>query len=121
SRIYQKRPIYWEFSSGRRGAFKGLMYLHRYDKDTIARLRTDYVLAESKTLDNLILLEEHIVEDENSSNPQKARAEKAIENYQKDKKEIVEYSELLDHVARGRIELDLDDGVKINYEKFQKI
>ena len=121
SRIYQKRPIYWEFSSGRRGAFKGLMYLHRYDRDTIARLRTDYVLTESRTLDNLIMLEEHIVEDENSSTPQKVRAEKAIENYQKDKKEVAEYTELLDHVARGRIELDLDDGLKVNYEKFQKI
>lgn len=118
---YQKRPIYWQFSSGKRGAFKGLMYLHRYDRDTIARLRTDCVLKESKVLDNLIALEQHVVDDDSSSSAQKARAQKAIENYLKDKTEITQYAELLDHVARQRIELDLDDGVKVNYAKFQNI
>lgn len=118
---YQKRPIYWQFSSGKRGAFKGLMYLHRYDRDTIARLRTDCVLKESKVLDNLIALEQHVVDDDSSSSSQKARAQKAIENYLKDKTEITQYAELLDHVARQRIELDLDDGVKVNYDKFQNI
>lgn len=119
--IYQKRPIYWQFSSGKRGAFQGLMYLHRYDRDTIARLRTDYVLKESKVIDNLITLEQHVMDDESSSKSQKAQAQKAVENYLKDKEEIVQYAELLDHVAKQRIELDLDDGVKVNYEKFQNI
>lgn len=119
--IYQKRPIYWQFTSGKRGAFKGLMYLHRYDRDTIARLRTDYVLKESKVIDNLIALEQHVIDDESSSKSQKAQAQKAVENYLKDKEEIVQYAELLDHVAKQRIELDLDDGVKVNYAKFQNI
>ncbi|MCI3028211.1 BREX-1 system adenine-specific DNA-methyltransferase PglX [Desemzia sp. C1] len=119
--IYQKRPIYWQFSSGKRGAFQGLMYLHRYNRDTIARLRTDYVLKESKVIDNLITLEQHVMDDESSSKSQKAQAQKAVENYLKDKEEIVQYAELLDHVAKQRIELDLDDGVKVNYEKFQNI
>ncbi|SLC85733.1 Uncharacterised protein [Mycobacteroides abscessus subsp. abscessus] len=97
------------------------MYLHRYDRDTIARLRTDYVLKESKVIDNLITLEQHVMDDESSSKSQKAQAQKAVENYLKDKEEIVQYAELLDHVAKQRIELDLDDGVKVNYEKFQNI
>lgn len=119
--VYKKRPIYWMFSSGKRGAFRGLMYLHRYDKDMIGRLRTEYVLKESKALDNLMALEEHLVNDEATSKKEKAAAQKRIENYQKDKKEIVEYAELLDHLAKRQIELDLDDGVLVNYEKFQGI
>lgn len=120
-KIYQKRPIYWMFSSGKRGAFKGLVYLHRYDRDTIARIRTDYVLQQSRTLDNLIALEQHVVDDENASRQAKAAASKAIENYLKDKVEINQYAEVLDHMAKQRIELDLDDGVKVNYAKFQNI
>lgn len=119
--VYKKRPIYWMFSSGKRGAFRGLMYLHRYDSDMIGRLRTEYVLKESKALDNLIALEGHLVNDEATSKKEKATAQKRIENYQKDKKEIVEYAELLDHLAKRQIELDLDDGVLVNYEKFQGI
>lgn len=119
--VYKKRPIYWMFSSGKRGAFRGLMYLHRYDRDMIGRLRTEYVLKESKALDNLMVLEEHLVNDEVTSKKEKAAAQKRIENYQKDKKEIVEYAELLDHLAKRQIELDLDDGVLANYEKFQSI
>ncbi|WP_085560458.1 hypothetical protein [Carnobacterium iners] len=109
------------FSSGKRGAFKGLVYLHRYDRDTIARIRTDYVLQQSRTLDNLITLEQHVVDDENASSQSKAASLKAIENYLKDKTEIVQYAEVLDHMAKQRIELDLDDGVKVNYEKFQDV
>lgn len=120
-KIYKKRPIYWMFTSGKRGAFKGLIYLHRYDRDTIARIRTDYVLQQSRTLDNLITLEQHIIDDENASSQSKAASSKAIENYLKDKTEIVQYAEVLDHMAKQRIELDLDDGVKVNYGKFQNI
>lgn len=119
--IYQKRPIYWMFSSGKRGAFKSLMYLHRYDRHTIARIRTDYVLKQGQILDNLIALEQHVIEDENVSRQQKASAQKKIENYLKDKAEIVQYAEVLDHIAKQQIELDLDDGVKVNYAKFQDI
>lgn len=120
-KIYKKRPIYWMFTSGKRGAFKGLIYLHRYDRDTIARIRTDYVLQQSRTLDNLITLEQHVIDDEDASSQSKAASSKAVENYLKDKTEIVQYAEVLDHIAKQRIELDLDDGVKVNYEKFQNI
>lgn len=120
-KTYQKRPIYWQFSSGRRGAFKGLMYLHRYNKDTIERLRTDYILKEVQVLENLTELEEQVVNDESSSKTQKARAQKNIENFAKDREEIAEYEEVVDHVAKQRIDLDLDDGVKVNHAKFQDI
>ncbi|GAA0354242.1 BREX-1 system adenine-specific DNA-methyltransferase PglX [Alkalibacterium iburiense] len=118
-RTYQKRPIYWQFTSGRRGAFKGLMYLHRYDKNTIGRLRTDYILQESKVLENMIGYEEQILNDDTSTDQQKARVQKVIENHMKDREELARYSEVVNHVARKQIELDLDDGVKVNYEKFQ--
>ncbi|APZ49476.1 hypothetical protein BW721_07190 [Jeotgalibaca sp. PTS2502] len=120
-KIYQKRPIYWLFSSGKRGAFKALIYMHRYDRDTVARIRTDYVLPLFMTLDNLITLEQQVVDSPDTSNQAKAAARKAIENYQKDKEELSVYSEVLDHIAKQRIELDLDDGVKVNYAKFQDI
>lgn len=118
-KIYQKRPIYWLFSSGKRGAFKALIYMHRYDRDTVARIRTDYVLPLFMTLDNLITFEQQVVDSPDTSNQAKAAARKAIENYQKDKEELSVYSEVLDHIAKQRIELDLDDGVKVNYAKFQ--
>ncbi len=118
-RTYQKRPIYWQFNSGKRGAFKGLMYLHRYDKDTIGRLRTDYILQESKVLENMIGYEEQILNDDTSTQQQKARVQKIIENHMKDREELARYSEVVNHVARKQIELDLDDGVLVNYEKFQ--
>lgn len=120
-KIYQKRPIYWLFSSGKRGAFKALIYMHRYDRDTVARVRTDYVLPLFMTLDNLITFEQQVVDSPDTSNQAKAAARKAIENYQKDKEELSVYSEVLDHIAKQRIELDLDDGVKVNYAKFQDI
>lgn len=118
---YQKRPIYWQFTSGRRGAFKGLIYLHRYDRDTLGRLRTEYVLKESAALDNLTALEQNTLEDPAISKSEKAAAQKRIENYQKDKDELTKYDAVLDHMAKRRMELDLDDGVKVNYAKFQNI
>lgn len=120
-KMYQKRPIYWQFTSGKRGAFKGLMYLHRYHKNTIAQLRTDYVLHEAKVIDNLIQHESHVIRDESSTQAQKARAQKLIDEYTKDRRELVQYDQVIDHVAKQQIDLDLDDGVKVNYEKFQNI
>ncbi|GAB2318651.1 BREX-1 system adenine-specific DNA-methyltransferase PglX [Alkalibacterium sp. s-m-22] len=120
-KIYQKRPIYWQFTSGKRGAFRGLMYLHRYHKYTIAQLRTDYVLHEAKVIDNLIQHESHVIRDESSTQAQKSRAQKLIDEYTKDRQELAQYDQVIDHVAKQQIDLDLDDGVKVNYEKFQNI
>lgn len=120
-RTYQKRPIYWQFTSGKRGAFRGLMYLHRYHNHTIAQLRTDYVLHEAKVIDNLIQHESHVIRDESSTQAQKSRAQKLIDEYTKDRQELAQYDQVIDHVAKQQIDLDLDDGVKVNYEKFQNI
>lgn len=119
-KIYQKRPIYWQFSSGKKGAFKGLMYLHRYDKYTLARIRTDYVLKLTTTLNQLI---EHaqVIIDGNISAKEVARARKEREAYEAQLQELREYDLILKQLADQEIDLDLDDGVKVNYEKFQDI
>lgn len=119
-KIYQKRPIYWQFSSGKKGAFKGLMYLHRYDKYTLARIRTDYVLKLTTTLNQLI---EHaqVIIDGNISAKEVARARKEREAYEAQLQELREYDLILKQLADQEIDLDLDDGVKVNYAKFQEI
>ncbi|WP_321380039.1 BREX-1 system adenine-specific DNA-methyltransferase PglX [Trichococcus shcherbakoviae] len=119
-KIYQKRPIYWQVSSGKKGAFKGLMYLHRYDKYTLARIRTDYVLKLTTTLNQLI---EHaqVIIDGNVSAKEVARARKEREAYESQLQELREYDLILKQLADQEIELDLDDGVKVNYAKFQDI
>ena len=119
-KIYQKRPIYWQFSSGKKGAFKGLMYLHRYDRYTLARIRTDYVLKLTTTLNQLI---EHaqVIIDGNISAKEVARARKESEAYEAQLQELREYDLILKQLADQEIDLDLDDGVKVNYEKFQDI
>lgn len=119
-KIYQKRPIYWQFSSGKKGAFKGLMYLHRYDKYTLARIRTDYVLKLTTTLNQLI---EHaqVIIDGNISAKEVARARKEREAYEAQLQELREYDLILKQLADQELDLDLDDGVKVNYEKFQEI
>ncbi|GEK89126.1 Methyltransferase domain-containing protein [Alkalibacterium putridalgicola] len=120
-KTYQKRPIYWQFTSGKRGAFKGLMYLHRYHKYTVAQLRTEYILHQATVLDNLISHEQQVIADETSSATQKARAQKTIDEYTKDRAELAKYDQVIEHVARKQVELDLDDGVKENYQLFQNI
>ncbi|MGO1748401.1 BREX-1 system adenine-specific DNA-methyltransferase PglX, partial [Alkalibacterium gilvum] len=120
-KTYQKRPIYWQITSGKRGAFKGLMYLHRYHKYSIAQLRTEYILHQATVLDNLITHEQQVIADESSSATQKARAQKTIDEYTKDRAELAKYDQVIEHVARQQIDLDLDDGVKENYQLFQNI
>lgn len=119
-KIYQKRPIYWQFTSGKLGAFKGLMYLHRYDSYTLARLRTDYVLALTKTVEDLIGHAD-IVIDGDATPKVIATARKEKEGYQKQLEELRNYDLVLKYLADQEIELELDDGVKVNYAKFQGI
>ena len=116
-RTYKKRPIYWLFDSGRENGFKALIYMHRYDPYTVARVRTDYLHklqkkyeAEMNHLDILI--------DSNVSSREKAAARKRKENIRKQLQECRAYDQAIAHVANQRVELDLDDGVKVNYAKF---
>lgn len=115
--IYQKRPIYWLFTSGKEKAFNALIYIHRYDKNTLAKMRTDYlhmlinkVSSEVNRLNSLIMSD--IPRDE------KRKHEKLLDKLNKQLQEMGKYDELLRHYAERGIEIDLDDGVKINYTKF---
>lgn len=118
-KIYQKRPIYWMFSSGKNSGFKCLIYMHRYNKDTIARINAKYFLPESTRLKNE--LDEIMVAVESSEGRDKIRLEKERVKIAAAYNEAIEYGQILDHIANQYIAIDLDDGVKVNYEKFQNI
>jgi hypothetical protein len=119
-KIYKKRPIYWMFDSGKQNGFKALIYLHRYDKDTVARVRTDYLHELQKAYESRINELERIVES-NTTKSEVAKARKAIEKIKKQLNECTAYDQVIAHVANQSIEIDLDDGVKVNYEKFQRV
>ena len=117
---YKKRPIYWQFDSGRHNAFKCLIYMHRYEPDIVARIRTDYLHKTQKAIEeNLAHCDSIIAKPTNNSELKKATKDKNKLIQQLD--EIKEYDEALAHIAHQQIEIDLDDGVKVNYDKFQKV
>ncbi|WP_417536597.1 BREX-1 system adenine-specific DNA-methyltransferase PglX [Methylophaga sp.] len=116
-RTYKKRPIYWLFSSGKHKAFECLVYLHRYNEGTLARMRTEYVIPLSAKLSAYAeKLEQD--KDASSSAAETKRLEKEIATLHKQQTELAEFDEKLRHYADQRISLDLDDGVKVNYGKF---
>ena len=118
-KVYQKRPIYWQFDSGKQNGFKALMYLHRYDQDTVARLRTDYV---HELQDRYrTQLDDARKTAETGDARQRAVANKRAQKLDKQLTELNKYEELVHHYADMRIPLDLDDGVKVNYAKLQAI
>lgn len=117
-KVYQKRPIYWLFDSGKRNGFKALIYMHRYNADTIGNLRVDYL----HRMERIYESEMNRMQDmmENSSHAREVTAaSKRKEKLQKQIKECQEYDEKIGHLALSRTEIDLDDGVKVNYEKVQ--
>ncbi|MEO7917362.1 MAG: hypothetical protein ABIR16_06930, partial [Dokdonella sp.] len=114
---YKKRPIYWLFSSGKQGAFQALVYLHRYNAGTLSRLRAEYVVPlTGKMQSRMELLEKDVAA--SSSTAARNRASKQLESLRKKHLELLAYDEQLRHYADQRVELDLDDGVKVNYGKF---
>lgn len=117
-KIFQKRPIYWLFDSGKQNGFKALIYLHRYTPDTIGNVRIDYLHRMQRVYENEIDRMQDMIE--HSKNPREVAASaKRREKLQKQLKECREYDEKISHLALSRIELDLDDGVKVNYRKMQ--
>lgn len=117
-KAYNKRPIYWLYDSGKFNGFKALVYMHRYDADTTGKVRMDYLHEVQKHYDRMIAHFQYQVD--NNSNPREVvKAEKSINKYRKQVKECEEYDENIGHLALDRIEIDLDDGVKVNYEKIQ--
>ena len=113
-----KRPIYWLFDSGKQNGFKALIYLHRYNADTIGNLRIDYLHRMQRIYESEINRMQDTIN--NSTNAREvAAATKRREKLTKQLKECREYDEKIAHLALSRIELDLDDGVKVNYKKLQ--
>lgn len=113
-----KRPIYWLFDSGKQNGFKALVYLHRYTPDTIGNLRIDYLHKMQRVYESEINRMQDMM-DHSESAREVAAASKRKDKLAKQLKECREYDEKISHLALSRIELDLDDGVKVNYRKLQ--
>ena len=118
-KIYQKRPIYWLFDSGKKNGFKALIYMHRYQPDTIARIRTDYVHEQQARYRTAIAdLEQRIA---NASTGERVTLNRKLTTLQAQDIEIRTYEEKIHHLADQMISIDLDDGVKKNYAIFQDV
>ena len=115
-----KRPIYWLFDSGKQNGFKALIYMHRYDEDTVGRVRTDYLHKAQKYVETAMQSAQYTI-DNATSVSEKSKATKAVTKYTKQLAEMKIYDEAIAHVANQRIKIDLDDGVKVNYAKFQGV
>jgi len=115
-KIYKKRPIYWLFSSGKQKAFQALVYLHRYNMGTLSRMRTEYVLPLQGSISWHI---EHLKKEKKAASTSVGtKIQKEINILGKQNEELLSFDEKLKHWADMKIELDLDDGVKVNYGKF---
>lgn len=118
-KVYQKRPIYWLFDSGKKGGFKCLIYMHRYQPDTIARIRTDYVHEQqSRYRTEIENLEQRIAV---AATSERVKLNKQLKKLQDQEQELFTYEEKIHHLADQMISIDLDDGVKRNYAIFQDV
>ena len=118
---YNKCPIYWLFQSDGRGkAFNALIYMHRYDKGTVSRVRTDYLHELQNKIESEKVRLQNII-DSDLSGRQRTQAKKDLEKLEKQTAELKEYDQKLNHLANQQIEIDLDDGVKENYAKFDEV
>jgi very-short-patch-repair endonuclease len=120
-KTYQKKPIYWQFDSGKHGGFKALVYLHRYDKYTVGRVRTEYMHPQQRMYDDEIKRIEQLADLPETTPREKALGQKRVELLRKKIAECREYDAVIAHVALRKPELDLDDGVTANYAKFQGV
>mgnify|MGYP002800758710 CR=1 FL=1 len=118
-KTYQKRPIYWLFDSGKKNGFKALIYMHRYQPDIIARIRTAYVHEQQSRYRTAIDdLESRIAA---ASTAERVKLNKQLKKLQEQDTELRTYEEKIHHLADQMISIDLDDGVKVNYAKFQDV
>ena len=119
-KTYKKCPIYWQFSSGKENGFNCLVYMHRYEPSLVARIRTDYLHKTQKAIEQAIANCDNII-NHSSSKQEVVKATKDKAKLQKQLKETQEYDEALSYIANRNIEIDLGDGVKVNYAKFQNV
>lgn len=115
-----KRPIYWLFDSGKQNGFKCLIYMHRYNKDTLNLIRSEYLHKTEDAVENALKNAEYIIQT-SASAVERAKATKDRDRYVKQLNEMRIYYQALSHLALQKIEIDLDDGVKHNYQLFQGI
>ena len=119
-KTYQKRPIYWLFDSGKKNGFKCLVYMHRYDPNTLARIRTDYVHEQQSRYRTAISNLED-ARDHAATAADRVSAGKKLASVIDREKELLAYEEKIHHLADQRLTIDLDDGVKHNYAIFQDV
>lgn len=117
-KTYQKRPIYWLFDSGKQNGFKALVYMHRWNADTIGNVQVEYLHRIQRVYEKEITRMQEII-DNSHDNKEISNATKRKEKLQKQIKETKDYDAKIAHLALSRIDIDLDDGVKVNYEKVQ--
>ena len=117
-KTYQKRPIYWMFDSGKQNGFKALVYMHRWNADTTGNVRVEYLHRVQRVYESEIARMRDTID--NSSNAREvSAAQKRKDKLTKQLKESKDYDAKIAHLALSRIDIDLDDGVKVNYEKVQ--
>jgi len=117
---YKKRPIYWLMDSGKKDGFKALIYLHRYHPLTVGAVRTDYLLKYQEILDGKkVLTEKQLLEE--ITPKEKKDLEKELKTLDEKLDEIRKYDAVVKHYAEKRVDLDLDEGVKVNYGKLDEI
>lgn len=119
-KIYQKRPIYWLFDSGKKNGFKALIYMHRYNENLVPKIRLDYLHRMQTTYEKLLSDINYKLTTELSMIDKK-EAQKRQADLNAKLQEIKEYDEKIAHIANQRIKIELDDGVKVNYEKFKDV
>ena len=120
-KVYQKRPIYWMFESGKNDGFKCLVYMHRYNEQTVAKVRTDYLHTLQRKYEAEINRLQLVVDSEEYTAKDRTASKKKIDRISKQIEECREYDQVVAHLANEKISIDLDDGVKVNYAKFQDI
>ncbi|NFI95402.1 BREX-1 system adenine-specific DNA-methyltransferase PglX [Clostridium botulinum] len=120
-KVYQKRPIYWMFESGKNDGFKALIYMHRYNEQTVAKVRTDYLHILQRKYESEINRLQLVVDSEEYTAKDRTAAKKKIARISKQLEECKEYDQVVAHFANEKISIDLDDGVKVNYAKFQGV
>lgn len=117
-KVYHKLPIYWQFDSGKQNGFKALIYMHRWNADTIGNLRVEYLHKMQRVYESEIARMQEII-DSSDKGREISAAEKRKNKLMKQLKETKDYDARIAHLALSRIDIDLDDGVKVNYEKVQ--
>ncbi len=120
-KVYQKRPIYWMFESGKNNGFKALIYMHRYDEQIVAKVRTDYLHTLQRKYEAEIERVKLTMDSSEATAKEKTASKKKIDKIMKQIEECKEYDEVVAYLANEQINIDLDDGVKINYAKFQGV